>query len=199
MNIQAADALMGIFKMKRVKPKKCRNRWCRREFIPARPLQTVCGPRCAQDLIEQRKAKEDAKRAKETRAQIRERRLAAKPLKYWLKRAERAFNAWVLVRDKEQPCISCGRFEAQAFHAGHHISVGASSALRFDPMNVHKQCNQCNIHFAGNQGEYAVRLPARIGLVEVDRLKNAKRERKWTREECQQIEQKYKAKLKALV
>ena len=149
-------------------------------------------------LIERRKAKLEAQVAKIERADIRARKIELKPLQYWLKRAEKAVNAWVLVRDREQGCISCGRFEAQAFHAGHHISVGASSALRFDPMNIHKQCNQCNIHLGGNQAEYAMRLPARIGQVEADRLKNAPRSRKWTREECQDIEAEFKAKLKEM-
>ena len=179
-----------------MKPKRCR--YCKKPFTPARPLQTVCSPSCAQQLIDSRKEKEQAKQEKIERQRIKERKLELKPLQYWLKRAEKACNAWVLARDREQGCISCGRFEAQAFHAGHHISVGASSALRFDPANIHKQCNQCNIHLGGNQAEYAMRLPARIGQEEADRLKNAPRSRKWTREECQQIEAEYKAKLKAL-
>ena len=177
-------------------PKKCRH--CKQPFTPVRPLQTVCSPICAQDLIDRRKAKQQAAAEKIERQRIRERKIELKPLQYWLKRAEKAVNAWVLVRDREQGCISCGRFEAQAFHAGHHISVGASSALRFDPANIHKQCNQCNIHLGGNQAEYAMRLPARIGQEEVDRLKNAPRSYKWKREECQAIEATYKAKLKEI-
>jgi hypothetical protein len=188
---------MGIFGLKRVKPRKCRC-GCGQVFTPSRPLQTVSSPACALVLIERRKAKEQAAAEKIERADIKARKLELKPLQYWLKRAEKAFNAWVLVRDREQGCISCGRFEAQAFHAGHHVSVGASSALRFDPANVHKQCNQCNIHLAGNQEQYATRLPARIGQDEVDRLKNAPRSRKWQRAELQAIEQEYKLKLKGL-
>lgn len=179
------------------KPKKCRC-GCGVTFTPTKPLQTVSSPDCAMKLIERRKAKLEDQVAKIERADIKARKLELKPLQYWLKRAEKAFNAWVLVRDREQGCISCGRFEAQAFHAGHHVSVGASSALRFDPCNVHKQCNQCNIHLAGNQEQYATRLPARIGRDEVDRLKNAPRARKWMREELQAIEQEYKLKLKGL-
>lgn len=192
-----ADALMGIFGFKRVKPRKCRC-GCKVTFTPTKPLQTVAGPDCALRLIERRKAKQQAAADKAERQRIKERKLELKPLQYWLKRAEKAVNAWVLVRDREFGCISCGRFEAQAFHAGHHISVGASSALRFDPANIHKQCNQCNIHLGGNQAEYAMRLPCRIGTEEFARLKNAPRSRKWTREELQEIEATYKAKLKAL-
>lgn len=186
--------------MKRVKPKKCRNRWCKQEFVPDRPLQTVCSPKCAQDLIEQRKVKEDAKRAKETRAQIMERKLAVKPLQYWLKRAQKAVNSYCSARDLKAGygCITCGTRDAVAWTAGHWISVGASSATRFDPANIHLQCHQDNFFKGGLAQEYEARLPARIGQAEVDRLKNAKRERKWTREECQAIESEFKAKLKEI-
>lgn len=182
-----------------VKPKARKCRICKSKFTPMRPMQPTCGAyHCQVTYADAAAEKLAMKRAKAERQEIRERKEALKPLQYWLKRAEKAFNAWVLVRDREQPCISCGRWEAQAFHAGHHVSVGASSALRFDPMNVHKQCNQCNIHLGGNQAEYAIRLPARIGKENAARLQNAPRARKWTREDCQAIEAEYKAKLKDL-
>ena len=112
--------------------------------------------------------------------------------------AEKAVNAFVRERDRDQPCISCGTNDAAEWHAGHWKSVGANSALRFDPANIHRQCDQCNVFKGGNANEYEIRLPARIGQAEVDRLKHAPRVRKWTREECQAIEQEFKSKLKEL-
>lgn len=195
MNAQA-DALMGVFGLKRVKQKKCRN--CKQLFTPARPLQTVCSPSCAQQLINSRKAKEQAKQDKIERQLIRERKLELKKPQYWLKRAEKAVNAFIRERDRDQPCISCGTYDASEWHAGHWVSVGASSALRYDPANIHKQCHQCNWFEGGKSTDYEARLPARIGHAEFERVKYAKRERKWTREECQQIEAHYRAKLKEM-
>ena len=180
--------------------RKCRNRECRATFTPTRPLQTVCGPICALSLIEQRKAKQQARADREQKAETRARLLELKPLQYWLKRAQDAKNAQRRAEDLKAGygCITCGTHDAEEWHAGHWISVGASSALRFDPANIHLQCRQCNYFGGGKAQEYEARLPARIGQAEVDRLKNARRERKWTRSECQAIEVEAKSKLKEL-
>ena len=69
--------------------------------------------------IELSRKRTERLRAKAVRAQAaevknaakrdRERRMEVKPLSYWMKRAQSAFNAWVRARDDGQPCISCGR------------------------------------------------------------------------------------------
>lgn len=160
----------------------------------------MCSPSCALALINQRKIEADRAEAKAQRAEIKARKVELKPLQYWLKRAQKAVNDFCRARDLKAGygCITCGTHDAEEWHAGHWISVGASSALRFDPSNIHLQCQQDNYFGAGMAQEYEARLPARIGQVEVDRIKTAKRERKWTREECQAIEADYKAKLKAM-
>lgn len=181
------------------KPRKCRC-GCGAMFIPTRPLQTVADPSCALKLIIKRKALSQRKKDKVERQQIKARKEALKPLQYWLKRAQKAVNDYCRARDLKAGygCITCGTHDAEEWHAGHWISVGASSATRFDPANIHLQCRQDNYFGGGMAQEYEARLPARIGQAEVDRLKNAKRERKWTREECQAIEAEYKSKLKEL-
>lgn len=191
---------MKIFGMKRVKPRKCRC-GCGKVFTPQRPLQTVAEPSCAVALIEKRKAKDLARKAKAERMEIKVRKEALRPLQYWLKRAQKAVNDYCRARDLKagHGCITCGTHDAEEWHAGHWISVGASSATRFDPANIHLQCRQDNYFGGGMAQEYEARLPARIGQAEVDRIKNAKRERKWTREECQSIEVEFKAKLKELI
>ena len=182
---------------KPIKPRKCRNRSCRKVFVPGLPLQTVCGLPCAIALIDDRKAKQRAKQEKIERKQINERRLELKPLQYWLKRAEKAVNAFVRERDKDEPCISCGTADSPEWHAGHFIPATAH-ATRFDPACIHKQCAKCNVFLGGNQTQYEIRLVAKIGQEEVNRLKNSPRSRKWTREECQGIEAEYKEKLNEL-
>jgi len=148
----------------------------------------------ALSIAEKIKAKREKADRKETKAKLAE----LKPLQYWLKRTEKAVNTFVRERDREMSCISCGTNDAAEWHASHWKSVGANSALRFDTANIHKSCDQCNVFKGGNATEYEARLPARIGQAEFDRLKNSPRSRKWTREECQAIEQEFKAKLKDL-
>lgn len=178
-----------------------RCRYCRHTYERKRMSQSCCeSVECAIAAGQARKAKEAAKQAKAERREMRARKEALKPLQYWLKRTQKAVNDVRRAEDLKawHGCITCGTHDAEEWHAGHWISVGASSALRFDPANIHLQCRQCNYFGAGRAQEYEARLPARIGQAEVDRLKNAKRERKWTREECQEIEATYRAKLKEL-
>lgn len=152
---------------------------------------------CAIKIANKRQAKAVEAKAKAERAEDKARVIALKPLQYWLKRAEKAVNAFVRERDRDQPCISCGTADSPEWHSGHFIPATAH-ATRFDPACVHKQCAKCNVFLGGNLTNYEIRLRARIGDAEVERLKNSPRARKWTREECQAIEAEYRAKLKDL-
>ena len=153
---------------------------------------------CAIKAGQARKAKEAAKKAKADRAEFRARKDALKPIQHFLKATERACHAYIRERDKDQPCISCGTWDALEFHAGHFIPVGRAKSIRYDEANISKQCDECNVHLNGNATAYEVRLIARIGKAEVERLKTAPKEKKWTREELKEIAATYRAKLKSL-
>jgi hypothetical protein len=75
-----------------------------------------------------------------------ERRMAVKPISYFIKQAQHAFNEFIRYRDRDFPCISCGRHHDGQYHAGHFRTTGASPELRFDEDNCHKQCSACNNH-----------------------------------------------------
>lgn len=183
--------------MNKKKLHTCKLKTCRKKYKKRSAFQVACSPDCAYNLVKIAKAKKAKVAAIQERIKIKQRIAELKPIQYWLKRAEKAFNAWIRERDKDQPCISCGTVDSPEFHAGHFIPATAH-ATRFDPACVHKQCAKCNVFLGGNQTNYEIRLVARIGQAEVDRLKNAKRERKWTRDELQTIEAQYKSKFKAL-
>lgn len=179
--------------------KRCRI--CKTPYTATRPLQPTCDSydckvAYALSIAGKIQAKREKTERKETKAQLSE----LKPLQYWLKRAQVAVNALRRAEDLRDGygCITCDTHDAEEWHAGHWISVGASSGTRFDPANIHLQCRQCNYFGGGRAQEYEARLPARIGQAEVDRIKHAQRSYKWTREECQQIERDAKTKLKAI-
>lgn len=71
-------------------------------------------------------------------------------------------------------------------------------ALRFEELNVHKQCVPCNQHKAGNIVEYRIRLVERIGLALVEWLEQDHPPAKFTIEDAQRIKAHYKQKLKEL-
>ena len=193
----AADALMGIFGMKRVKPRKCRC-GCGVTFTPIRPLQTVATPDCARNLIERRKEQQAKRIARVERAEIRAAKEKIKRRADWIQEAQQAVNVWVRERDKNEPCISCGRHHGGQYHAGHYLSTGARPHLRFDPSNIHKQCQPCNTHLSGNLINYRIRLIEKIGYEAVEALEADQTPRKWSIDDLKAIRDTYRAKLREI-
>jgi predicted nucleic acid-binding Zn ribbon protein len=172
-------------------PRKRKCVVCGEVFKPQRMGQHVCSVDCS--IIQGRRETE-----KQERQETRERKQAMKTRSDWLKEAQAVFNSWVRERDRDQPCISCGRFHTGAYDAGHYRSVGAQPALRFHEDNVHKQCVPCNQHKSGNAVEYRLGLIARIGAERVAFLEQEHAPAKLTIEDAKQIKANYAAKLRAL-
>ena len=171
-------------------PKPCRV--CGDAFVPFLTTQAVCGARCARKVgqLVRKAAKADLRAAKARLDELR-------PLSYWAKQAQTAFNSWIRWRDRAQPCISCGTFTG-AFDAGHYRSVGSAPELRFDEANVHRQCAMnCNHHKGGNALEYRKGLIARIGQAEVDRLEGPHEPKRYRKDDYIAIRDQYRARLKA--
>lgn len=164
---------------------------CSEPFESYRPLQKVCSWECAKEI-----AKVAVEKIEKANIKVLKEKL--KTRNEWLKEAQTAFNAFIRMRDIEQPCISCGRHHTGQYHAGHYISVGARPNLRFNEQNCHKQCQPCNTHLSGNIVLYRKSLISKVGLEEVDRLESANTPAKWTIEEIKEIRKSYLAKTKAL-
>lgn len=165
---------------------------CGDAFPQARPLQRVCSLACARKIpvIARKKARADKKQTRERIEELR-------PLGYWVKQAQVAFNAWVRERDRARPCVSCGTLRA-AWDAGHYLSTGARPELRFDEANVHKQCVQCNHNKSGNTVLFRLELIRRIGQAEVDRLEGPHEPQRLRAEALHAIRDDYRARLRAL-
>lgn len=151
-----------------------------------------------QERLRDKAVRAQAVEVKNAAKRDRERRIAVKPLSYWMKRAQSAFNAWVRARDAGQPCISCGRFHQGQNHAGHYRPAGSNPELRFEPDNCHLQCAPCNSHLSGNLTAYRPALIAKIGLERVEWLEGPHEPKRYRKEDYQAIEAEYKAKLKEL-
>lgn len=191
--------------MKPPKPRKCR--FCKAEFVPARPMQIVCDWQCGSALIAKNKEKADAKKAKAERAEIRVRKDRLKTRRDWINEAQTAVNAFVRFRDKDKPCICCGKTLRETdsesvggdFDAGHYRSIGSSPNNRFDAeRNIHGQKKQCNRYGGGRAVDYRLGLIARIGLEAVEALEADNRTAKWSIDELKAIRDEYREKLKEL-
>lgn len=176
--------------------KNCR--YCKKPFNPSRPLQSVCSIACSIGWAALKKAKKQAQEATRKRVEHREAKERIKSRGEWTKEAQAAFNAYIRARDSEYPCISCGRHHDGQYHAGHYRTVGGNPELRFDELNVHKQCAPCNNHLHGNIVNYRIGLEGRIGKSGIEYLEGPHEPKKYTIEELKAVKAEYKRKLKEL-
>lgn len=178
-----------------LKPKACQQ--CKREFMPARLMQAVCGPLCAG-----RKVRAD--NAAKAKAEKEQKRVDRETIPYLMAQADKAFCDWIRWRDRQagHACISSGKplnwAAGNQVDAGHYRSRGAASHLRYHPDNCHAQTKYENRHRAGNAVEYRIGLIARIGLARVEALESDNTPHKWGKDELRAIRDDYRARLKAM-
>jgi hypothetical protein len=190
---------------KQPKPKKCRVATCRASFVPSRMGQAVCSPACAMIDAPRHEPKARKALADIERKDIKVRKEKLKTRADHLREAQAAVNEYVRLRDANLPCISCDStpndndlMTGSRWDAGHYRSVGACPELRFEPLNIHRQCVKCNRNLSGNAVEYRIRLVLRIGAEKVAWLEGLHPACKYTVEEIKAIKAKYRAMTKEL-
>jgi hypothetical protein len=154
-------------------------------------MQAVCSPICAARSV---KAKN-----KQEREQFKERKAKLKTNGERKATAQSALNRWVVHgRDKDQPCISCGKFHAGVNQGGHYRSRGSAPHLALDPRNVHRQCAPCNVYLHGNLINFRIGLVNRYGLAYVEALEADQEPRHYSGADYDAIRTLYVTKLKEL-
>lgn len=182
------------------KPKEYRKtcQHCGEKFKPAMTTQKVCSVKCALALAPAGREKAvkaiKANERKEHAAQ----REKVKPKGVHAREAQALFNEWVRLRDADLPCVSCGRHHEGQYHAGHYRTTAAAPELRFEPLNVHKQCAPCNNHLSGNIVNYRAELLNRIGAERLAWLEGIHAPKRYTIADFQAIKAEYRAKIKEL-
>lgn len=174
---------------KPIKDKTCKI--CKKQYQPLRALQFVCSFECSYTHAK-------AVRVKTERKETREAKVRLKSKSEWLKEAQTVFNQYIRLRDKDLPCISCQRFHTGQYHSGHYRSVGAHPELRFDELNVHKQCSACNNYLSGNIVEYRINLINKIGIDAVNYLEGKHQLKHYTIEDIKTLKAIYREKVKTL-
>ncbi|WP_439878884.1 recombination protein NinG [Pseudomonas prosekii] len=179
---------------KQPRAKKCRVQECGASFVPTRLGQVVCSPACA--IIDAPKSREKARKAlaQIERKEIKVRKEKLKSRADHLKDTQHAFNAWIRERDAGQPCISCGTTADVQYCAGHYRTTAAAPELRFEPLNVHLQCNRnCNMGKSGNLLGYRPGLLAKIGAEKLAWLEGPHEPKKYTIDELKALTAHYRA------
>lgn len=187
---------------------------CRKAFRPQRMGQKVCSPPCAPKYVrmreEAKREREERRAALEARKERREKLKQFRSLNEWKSIAQSAFNAYIRARDEGLPCISCGVVNPPqryggAWDAGHYRSRGAAPELRYEELNVHKQCKTCNSAEKHNSAKaetvrtmYRRGLIERIGLEAVEWLEGPHQPKHYTAADLEQIAKTYRAKTREL-
>lgn len=184
-------------KPKQIRSKKCAN--CKESFTPDRPFVSWCSIECAVVIARLKQAKQKDQEATNERAQHAKAKEAVKTRAQHLKEAQASFNAVIRERDKDLPCISCGTTADVQYAAGHYRTTASCPELRFDPLNVHKQCNRnCNMGKSGNIGAYRIGLIAKIGIEAVEWLEGKHEPKRYTIEDIKALKAQYRAELRKM-
>ncbi|KTB99505.1 hypothetical protein AO387_21425 [Pseudomonas syringae ICMP 11168] len=179
--------------IKERKKKTCDNPACDIQFVPAQLGQKVCGWACGLAIAPANQDRARKAIAQRERSELKARKEKLKSRSDHMKDTQQAFNEWVRHRDMGEPCVSCGRHHNGQWHAGHYRSVGGHPALRFEPLNVWRQCAPCNTHKSGDLVNYRAELVRRIGIVNVEWLEGPHEPQKYTVEELKALTAKYRA------
>lgn len=177
--------------------KRCKG--CREYYQPSEGLQTPGGwfhaHQCAIDYA-RTKSRRDAE--KKARKDVREGRERLKTRSDWLREAQQAFNRYIRARDAGKPCISCRRHHNGQYHAGHYRTVGSCPELRFEELQVYKQCAPCNSHLSGNIIEYRKNLVELLGEAMVQWIEGPHKPKKYTIDQLKELKRTYNQKAREL-
>jgi len=169
---------------------------CKSPYDRKSNTQVVCSYECSLAYAERLKNK----RKNERRVNIsREKKKALnEDIGHLKKVAQKTFNEFIRLRDRDLPCISCGTTKNIQYHAGHYKPQGGFGYLRFNEFNCHKQCSVCNNHKSGNLIPYRDNLILKIGIEEVEKLEVPNVIKKWSVEELREVIETYKGKVREI-
>lgn len=168
---------------------------CARPFQQMTSLHVCCNSLCASRYAQQ---KREAKEKKDWSAEKKVIKDKLKTRTDWLNEVQVVFNEFIRLRDKGLPCISCGNNNEVKWNAGHYRSVGGNPELRFNELNVYKQCEYCNTYLHGNLIEYRKGLIKKIGAEQVEILEGPQTPKHYSIRELIELKVIYKDKIKNL-
>ena len=110
------------------------------------------------------------------------------------KKAQDVFNKWIRQRDKDLPCINCGKYTT--LQAGHFYPTSAFPHLRFNEHNTNGECLSCNYYNSQSHAYgYKPNLIKKIGQENFDKLELLSKMRVFAKDNLfyfQEIIKKYK-------
>ncbi len=192
--LRSPIARTGTLKPARVK--KCAI--CREKFVPRSAWAKVCGQECAAAHVVAERRRRIAKEVKQAKIDRMDKN-------DWIAAVQKVFNAYIRERDRDQPCICCGKYFDEKdtltggqWDAGHYLSRGSAGHLRFVEQNVHKQLKGHNRPGGTTRAQFREGMIARIGLAAVEALEADQTPRHYTIDDLKAMKAEYADKLKKL-
>jgi len=173
-----------------LKMPRCKN--CKNKFEVVRFNQKFClEPECVRVWVESEKAKQWKEKKQKMQQDL-------ETIQDYVKMTQIIFNKFIRLRDKGQVCISCQKPPLKR-NCGHFFNANNHWNVRFDERNCHLQCEHCNTYLSGNLIEYQRNLIHKIGIESYHELEaEARKTRKFTKDELKEIIIEYKQKVKKL-
>ena len=139
---------------------------CKKKFEPTySKVQITCSFECAIEYTKRQKEKAWKKEKKERKEKL-------KTWSDYYQETLKVFNQYIRERDKDKPCISCGKEPGTyKITSGHYYPQGQYRGIAMHEDNAHGQCwYDCNKNKHGNLSEYRHGLISRIGKTRVEAL-----------------------------
>ncbi len=179
---------------------KCES--CKKVYELVRDNQPTCNTVECMTKFAEKLLKKNAAEAKLERADLKQRKDALKSVSDWCNEFQVIFNIFIVLRDHDKPCPSCGAEVSKRWNAGHYMNKSEWPSLRFNELNVHKQCARpCNDGKKGKSGNlimYRRGLVGRIGLSNIDKLETSQKKLKLTIDQIKALMAHYREKNKIL-
>lgn len=152
--------------------RKRRCRHCKQYKPAAEMFITPNNAAFCNDLCAAQYSRKQIPRERKREAKRKKREYRKNDIRVRREAAIKEFNRYIRLRDANLPCISCGALPGTfKLTAGHYITAGSCSALRFDEQNVHGQCWwNCNRNKSGNIVKYREGIIKRFGELEGNRM-----------------------------
>ena len=149
--------------------KRCRV--CGQEYRQFSSTQRACSFDCAVALTNTDRKKKERKELTAARRETKEKLKALMTRTKWYAKLQVVVNQWVLYRDRNDPCCTCGTTNDVKFDAGHFHTRKARPDIRFELTNIAKQCSvRCNVHGSGMRNEMEKFIAGKYGADHIDFL-----------------------------
>ena len=177
---------------------------CRKQCEPFNSLNAFCDADCAISYLNGNTGKKLIEKVK--RKKFREKKKEVKGLSHWSRVTQTVVNKYVRLRDRNLPCISCGKWDHELkeavrkgkWDAGHYKTVGSHPEIRFDTKNINKQCLNCNGFNAGNIPGQERGIEARYGQERLDWLNGPHKLKHYSIDDLERIRKIFSKKTRRL-